>query len=294
MPMSNRNLVLKFSGVALVALLATGCNETGFSVAPVTAQINGPDPLAQTVCDPFGGGGTVTKNNGIESTLTYLPSTAPEITAGLSTLSFEPTAPDVVLSPVRLLLSQLNISTRPFTEGFATKADGTKLVDLNGNLLDEYFSVRGTSNLQLATGDPEGDYEVALLSDDGSTLDLDLDGNGNFQRWINNDGTHGNDFMCAPQVLHMTDTSLVPMKINYYQGPRVRIALMMLWRPKNASAESECGQYRADSYYFNPVGTNPSVPTANYNALLTRGWKPISAANYVLPDSKTNPCAGVK
>ncbi len=282
------------SGFVALAFALQGCNNTGFTVAPLIGQAE--IPGVPTVCDPFGGGGNTSHTNGIESKLTYLPSTSSIITAGnLSTASFDPGAPDVVTSPVRLILSQLAVSTRPFTEGFAAQDSGTKLTDLAGNVLDEYFSVRGSANIQLTTGDTEGDYELALLSDDGSTLDLDVAGNGNYSRWIDNDGTHGNDFICAPQTLHLANGLAVPMRMNYYQGPRVRIALMLLWRLKNASSpEPECGHYRADDYFFVPSGTNPSVATVNYTAVLGRGWKPLAPGNYILPDSKVNPCASLK
>jgi hypothetical protein len=280
-------------GVVL-ASFAQGCNDTAFTAADVSPQSLGADPLGPTVCDPFGGGGVTTKQNGIEASLTYLPADAAAIATGLSTASFEPTAPDVVRSPVRLILSQLNVTTRPFTEGFAIKGTADKLVDLNGDVLDEYFSVRGSANIRLAAGDAAGDYEMALLSDDGSVLDLDPTGSGNYERWIDSDGTHSNGFTCAPKVLHMTPGLEIPMHVNYYQGPRVRIALMLLWRPKAATAEPECGHIQGDSYYFTPVGSDPSVATANFDALLARGWKPLAPANFVLPGSKTNPCASVK
>jgi hypothetical protein len=280
--------------VVLVLTFSQGCNDSGFSVAsplPVTEPI----PGITTVCDPFGGGGTVTKNSGIEAELTYLPSNSPVISAGnLSTASFAPGATDVVQSPVRLILSQLAVSTRPFTEGFSAKDSGEKLTDLDGNILDEYFSVRGTSSIKLGAGDAEGDYEMALLSDDGSILDLDTASTGSYERWINSDGTHGNGFTCASKTLHLTNGLEVPMRLNYYQGPRVRIALMLLWRLKNASAEPECGSFRGDTYFFTPTASDPSVPTANYNAVLSRGWKPLAPGNFALPDSKTNPCAAIK
>lgn len=288
-----------FTYQAITALaftvFAQGCNDSGFQVAPLDTQGQTIAPVPPpTVCDPFGSGGTSTRQNGFDAKLTYILPNSPVIAAGLTTASFETGSTDVVTSPIRLILSQLAISTRPFTEGFAAKDTGAKLTDLNGDILNEYFSVRGAANLKLGPTDMAGDYEIALLSDDGSILDVDQNANGNYTRWVDNDGTHGNTFACAPNVLTMTATSEIPMRMNYYQGPRVRIALMMLWRLKNATAEMECGHLRADDYYFVPVGTNPSSPTANYNALLTRGWKPLSPANYVLPNQTVNPCAAIK
>ena len=149
-----KRLTLSLLSVVIFAVLGHGCNDTGFAVSTISPVLNGPDPLGPTVCDPFGGnGGAGTSQNGIEAKLTYLPVNATAIATGLSTASFDPTAPDVVVSPVRLILSQLNVTTRPFTEGFATKGSGDKLTDLNGDLLDEYFSVRGTANIRLGPSD---------------------------------------------------------------------------------------------------------------------------------------------
>ncbi|MBS1961771.1 MAG: hypothetical protein JST04_06115 [Bdellovibrionales bacterium] len=282
------------TATSLAGMFLAGCNDTGFENAAFIAPVKNDSTGGLTVCDPFGGSGGGSRTNGIEAALTYLPSNSPVITSGLSVASFESGATDVVTSPARLILSQLAVSTRPFTEGFSVKNSSDKLTDLNGDVLDEYFSVRGSANIRLAAGDPEGDYEMALLSDDGSVLDLDVNGNGNYARWIDSDGTHANGFTCAPSVLHLTSASEIPMRIKYYQGPRVRIALMLLWRPKAASAEPECGSFRGDTYFFQPVGADPSVPTANYNALLARGWKPLAPGNFVLPDSKTNPCVTAK
>lgn len=283
-----------FAFLSVVLLGFTGCNpDTGFNLTAYGLSEYGDG--TPTVCDPFGGSSGTSRENGIEAKLTYLPSNATAISSGnLSTLSFEPSAAEVVTSPVRLILGQLNASTRPFTEGFAAKESGEKLQNNDGQMLDEYFSIRAQANLRLAASDVEGDYELALLSDDGSILDLDEAANGNFTRWIENDGIHANKFACAAKTLKLTRGAEIPLRMNYYQGPRVRIALMMVWRLKNASSESECGASRGDDYFFNPVGSDPSVPTANWNAVLSRGWRPLAPANFVLPNSKLNPCVSAR
>ncbi|MBC7384789.1 MAG: hypothetical protein H7301_01340 [Cryobacterium sp.] len=266
--------------------------------APVPAPTSAPMPvpMPSVVCDPFGGSAGGSAENGLEAKLTYLPSNAEAISRGLSTTSFAIGAPDVVVSPSKLILSQLNVSTRPFTEGFADSASGTKLKNLDGEDLIEYFSVQAESRVRLAGKDKEGDYEFALMADDGAILDLDPSMTGkSFERWVDNDGTHGNTLGCSTKRLHIAAGEEIPIRMNYYQGPRVRIALMMLWREKKASearAEEECGMGRGDTYYFESGKKSASEPTSNYHALLGRGWKVLSPENFVLPNAKTvNPCA---
>jgi hypothetical protein len=276
--------------MAVMAALAQGCNNVDLNSAETLRLLAGGD--GPVVCDPFGNGGAGA-TNGLEAKLTYLPSDSPVIAQGLSTASFGEGAQDVQVSPATLVLSQLNVGTRPFTEGFQVENTGAKLQTNSGEDLIEYFSVRARANLKLAPGESEGDYELALLSDDGSLLDLDPNGGSNYQPWITtNDGTHANKLGCSNSVLPMRQGREYPIRMHYYQGPRVRIALVMLWRLKNAStaAEPECDITRGDSYYFTPTATSASSPTANYDALLARGWKPIAPSNFILPDNKGNPC----
>jgi hypothetical protein len=282
--------------MGLMAFMAQGCNDTDFAANTFSQGNTDVHPSGEppTVCDPFGGGGGTNASNGIQAQLTYLANDSTRVAqGGLSTVSFDPNASEVQLSPAKIILSQLKVATRPFTDGFTVKDSGEKLQNMNGEALIEYFSVRANSNLRLTTADAEGKYELALLSDDGSILDLDPSGEGkSFERWIDNDGTHPNTLGCAPKALTMKRGSEYPIKMNYYQGPRVRIALMLLWRKQSAStvAEPECGVLRSDPYYFTPGTNNSSVPTAKYNELLARGWKPVAPANFVLPEGQTNPC----
>lgn len=238
------------------------------------------------VCDPFGQGSTnASRKTGIEAKLSYLPNDTSVI--GLKVEHFLPGAPNVSVSPSRIILSQLNIPSRPFSEGFTDGNSGKKLSNENGDALVEFFSLQAEASLRLSTAEPEGEYEIAVISDDGTTLDLDTNGEGkSFTRWIDNDGTHGNQMGCASQVVKLNRTSELPMKLNYYQGPREQIALMVMWRLKNASSiEPECGVLRSDTYFF-----NSGEPTSNYSALQARGWKVLTNENFVLPNSISNPC----
>jgi hypothetical protein len=85
----------------------------------------------------------------------------------------------------------------------------------------------------------------------------------------------------------------VPIHVEYFQGPMVRIALSMFWRPQTDMSTQEpfCGVEEADSFYFTDSGNGaPPTPTSNYEALLSRGWQLIPATNYLLPTGVTNTC----
>lgn len=238
------------------------------------------------VCDPFGQGSTnASRKTGIEAKLTYLSTDTPPV--GLKVEHFFPGAPNVTVSTSRIILSQLNIPSRPFSEGFVDGNSGKKLLNEAGEPLVEFFSLQAEASLRLSTSEAEGEYEIAIISDDGSTMDLDTSGEGkSFTRWIDNDGGHSNQMGCAVQSVKMNRISELPMKLNYYQGTREQIALMVLWRLKNASSvEPECGGIRHDFYYF-----SGGEPTSNYSALQARGWKVLTNENYVLPNSISNPC----
>jgi hypothetical protein len=277
--LAHGNYKLVFKAIGCV-----GGSEMPFAVEPPSV-----------VCDPFGNGGEGGKKNGLEARLTYLPADnySSSISGDLRLSDFHPDAPRVTLDPARLVLSQLNVPTRSFTEGFSDEASGTTLANLDGEKLIEFFSIRAQSSLVLDDSDPEGDYELAILSDDGSILELDPSGEGKtYSQWINNDGTHPNKLGCASQTIAMKRGKEIPIKMNYFQGPRERITLMMLWRMKNSSQqkESECGHERDDSYYFKPSASSASAPTSKYQGLLNRGWKVLKTKNYVLPGDNENPC----
>lgn len=184
-------------------------------------------------------------------------------------------------------LNNLSQPTVYFTDGFTTTG-GQKLLDQNGNVLIEYFALDMKSQLTLSDSDPEGNYELAILSDDGSIVNVDQ-GNGQ-KLTINNDGEHPTRMGCATQVLSMKHGQTYPIEIQYYQGPRYEIALTMMWRHVSGNsvpAESLCGA--TGNYEFWDPSQTPSAPTANYQQLLMDGWKVIGEQNFLL-QAGTNPC----
>jgi hypothetical protein len=92
------------------------------------------------------------------------------------------------------------------------------------------------------------------------------------------------------------------MKLDYFQGPRYNIALMLLWREipscgangRDTGADlydEACDQAGNDTFFI--WENNPVTPTNLWLGMLSRGWKVLSPENYVLPSAPgvtTNPC----
>ncbi len=153
----------------------------------------------------------------------------------------------------------------------------------------EWFAVDMKTRLGLGPTDVAGDYQLALITDDGSMLTI---GEGATEKvLINNDGTHSTKMKCATEPVRFDSNTRLPARIEYFQGPRTHIALNLMWRPWPASGQVNdpaCDQSGND--YFWDSTQNPSVPSANYNALVARGWQPMSANNFYLEPGAVNPC----
>ncbi len=270
---------------AILVLDYSNCNKVNFN----TSEKNG--IFGNPICDPFGGGsGPTTSSNGILGSLNYIPNNSPRVPSDSLTLAdFNSGKPDVVEVANTVVLSQFNVRTHDFNFGFTDTGNST-VKDINGNVLVEFFALFTHGLLMLNNNDTDGDYQFGLLADDGSELFI---GDRN-DKMIENDGVHSNTFACSPSAspVSLRKGEPIPFKLNYFQGPRVRISLMLLWR-KNSDIginEPECGVKREDSYYFTHNSSGEPVATAKFNALLNRGWKVIPAANFYLPGNNQNPC----
>jgi hypothetical protein len=159
----------------------------------------------------------------------------------------------------------------------------------------EWFGIRYNSLLRLTANQPAGEYQLAILSDDGAIVSASVDGSGNLTTVINNDGAHATEMGCAAQTITMSANSQIPIQIDYFQGPRYYITNMLMWRYIPADADPSilndplCGLTGEDSFY--DATQNPSVPNQNFAALLSRGWEVVPAENFLLPNQNPlNPC----
>jgi hypothetical protein len=274
----------------VAALLLQGCFTNNQGSATLTA--NNPEegplatfdtnlyPLNKVVCDPFDPGNPG-PNDGMIATLHYRG-------AGQNRwYSVNDYIEQGQKSQQKLFFSKLDIPTRIFSLGFPSET-GTSIQDDSQNTLNEFFALSVSSVLKLAPGDAEGEYELALLSDDGAVMQV-RDQDGVYQTVVNNDGDHPTRLGCGQRIQMTRDTELV-VKLNYYQGPRFHISLIPLWRKVDASTAQEprCGHTGNNLFFdFN----NNSRPQPAYNELLARGWKPISADNWNMPGyALFNPC----
>jgi hypothetical protein len=217
----------------------------------------------------------------------------------------------------------VDVVPQEFLLGFPT-ADGGIVKDNDGNILTSYFSIDFESQIQLASGQTAGWYQFATLSDDGSILNLDLQGNGTLTPIVNNDYWHGAIMQCASQAVYMTPGQAINMNLEYFQGAPVSIAMMVLWRQvpsenppydpfcsatsisvdQNGVAELnsistctgiECANQGGPNYFTEAA--NGSTQNSLFNDLLASGgtgaeaWSLLTSENYLLPaTSGPNPC----
>lgn len=245
------------------------------------------DPT-KLICNPFsapGNGYPDNRSQGLVGELFYLQPGQPRYA---STLDYFTHGTRI---DATMFLNQVNVPTRPFDRGFVT-AEGMPIQTDAGDTLYEWFALKMETQLKLAAGDLPGNYQFALLSDDGSFMNIQ-DGSGNWVTHINNDGLHSTRLGCATQPIAMTSSTRLATELLYHQGPRYHIAVMLMWRPwpTNPTEVNDplCGR-QGNSLYFDST-VNPPAATSSYNALLSRGWKPVSPENYELPQRlSANPC----
>lgn len=135
-----------------------------------------------------------------------------------------------IVSDTYILMPQVAVPQISFTEGF--KISETQVLrDASGKKLIEAFALDLIGDLKLSSSLSPGTYEIALISDDGSLLDIDLQNDGNYTRIIANDGYHSAHMKCSSMFIELNRDSKYPIRMRYYQGPRTAIALTMMMRP---------------------------------------------------------------
>lgn len=234
-------------------------------------------PDVNVICDPFGS--STLNKPGIMASLVYYdgPDPKQEI-KGLADIFGKGTR----LADTVILFSAINVPTRSFEQGFDI-GGGEKLKAKNGQRLIEWFGLDYSSNLSLMPSEEDGLYQMATISDDGSVLYLDS-GSG-LQAVVNNDGYASTRMVCG-SVISIKKGDLVPMRMQYFQGPANEIAVNLLWRKVSSATaglqDSYCG---TQGGFFSSSGT-----TAKMNQLKANGWKILSPGNFVLRETIPNSC----
>lgn len=243
-------------------------------------------PANKIVCDPLNGGQTtqVSYEKGIKAELFYRNSSQPRMYKSTDYIQF------IQKSEQNIFLSDMNVPTRIFTEGFSTQTGNTLKNDL-GEKLIEYFGLKMSTNIVLSANDEAGDYEFALLSDDGTTMSL-KSGSADVpdELLINNDGDHPTKMGCSTRTVRMRRNVMLPTEVTFYQGPRYHIANVLIWRKAQAAQLDPLCNQLGNNLYFNP--DKNSEPQKAFTDLQSRGWKVLSPDNFMMSQTKTdfNPC----
>jgi hypothetical protein len=241
---------------------------------------------AKLVCDPLAPptGPSETYEYGIKASLYYLEAGMPRLYKATDYVQFGRKADSDVF------LRDMNVPTRMFTEGFSTPTGQTLAKD-NGEKLIEYFGLKMNSSLMLNEADEEGEYELAMLADDGSNLTIKANDDVAVDKLlISNDGDHPTRMGCATQTVHFSKNVMVPIEVSYYQGPMYHISNVLIWRKSNtAGSDPLCGQ-TGNNLFFNP--NDNSKPLQAFKDLQARGWKIVKPNNFILSktNSDYNPC----
>jgi hypothetical protein len=192
----------------------------------------------------------------------------------------------------QLYFNQLYVPTKRFSEGFQTTS-GDYLKGKNGEILVEYFSLQFKTILKLPSELESGYYELATLADDGSRVIINPNTE-NSQTVVEFNGYTSTRFTCAKNLIYIDHDSEIPMIIDYFQGPRTEIAIILMWRKienHNNGLDFEkdrlCGVSNQFTY-FDPRNNSRQGPL--YTELLNRSWAPVPANAFFLPEEKTNPC----
>ncbi len=296
MILNTKSPLLKLS---MTALFLTGCGirtsepkaevihqenlSSGFSSLAVNVNQY---PSNKIICDPLSGGNTTQTNyeKGIVASLYYLTTGMPIMKKSTDYAQF------AHKSDQNIFLSDMNVPTRMFTEGFATST-GTFLKNDQEQKLIEYFGLKMNTNLVLSAADTAGNYELALLSDDGTTLKL-KSGTDEIadEVLIDNDGDHPTKMGCSSRVVRMRHNVMLPIEVTYYQGPRYHISNVLIWRKATtAGQDSLCNQLGNDKF-FNP--NKNSEPQQAFRDLEARGWKVLTPDNFMVSrtTNQYNPC----
>lgn len=202
-----------------------------------------------------------------------------------------------------IYMSKLNVPTRKFEKGFP-REDGTMVMNSMGQVLMENFGIEFSGSLSLLPEDGDGYYEIGVISDDGSVLDVEADGK--MVSIISGDHTTPSKFFCSNNLVRMEAGKPVPMRLRYFQGPRYHIALIMMWRKvqslegssesliknqvKQPIKETRCG-IAGNKFFFDPDSN--SQPQMEYLDLFDPKkreipWKIIQHRNFKLPVGYSN------
>ncbi len=252
----------------------------------ITEKVNFQVTAKVVICDPFVVGGDKTCNGGLVGEIYYLNDAHQASFKALQNKSVEYLYTNGIQVNALLALKQLFVTTRAFTAGFPSNANGGLIQDDTGAPLIEYFAFRLETVLKLdATLDQPGWYQFATISDDGSMLLSRTTGTTGYNSTlVSNDGDHSTGMACSTNAIYVDDATRLPLLVKYYQGPRTQIALTMMWRrvpAMNSGPDELCGT--SGNHVFYGADDNDLGPNSAHGKLLARGWRVIAPSNLIAP-----------
>ncbi len=276
-PFNNRNKILTFVLTLSFApvLFFQNCSQNKFSQslkAPedLTGQCVGTEcskcPTDQilvsgvcsaVICDAFStkdGANKCSVKNGLVGSLHYFNLTykADGSVANPPSFSYEVDRylKEATKSSRVMFLSALNIATVGFDKGFFY--DGKVLTNDQGNKITEHFALDLYSSLKARSAEEAGQYQLVLLSDDGSVLDIAQDQffdaakhptAYSYSKFVDNDGGHQPRVACGTKALSVRSDQAVPIRLKYFQGPRFHISISLFWKKINSGQPLKSGDY---------------------------------------------------
>lgn len=240
-------------------------------------------PLTKLVCDPFEEEPTPSPKHGIKANLWFRGLNQPRYYKVMDYVN------KTVKSEQNLFFNSINVPTRLFSSGFPLETGGTIKNDSGAQLI-EYFAMKYESQIALSDADEEGTYELAMLSDDGTILNIkEPNPNGvlpaAWETHINNDGDTPTKMKCASRLIDMKKGKKIPIELFYYQGPRYHISNMLVWRKASVTGSEVLCNHSGNKLFFDP--DQNSKPLA-WHDLQLRGWKALNTENYLLPDDQNS------
>ncbi len=224
--MRKKHLFTIVLSLFLLAVVFQNCgSKVGFAMDnSKLVSLGGED----VICDPFSAGSTCTSGSGLKGSSYYLSSD--------DTTSPRGKVDDIIQYglkvPWQVVFSKFDVDAREWTEGFPSN-DGL-MKNADGQPLVEWFAFHLEGSISIKPGD-ETEYEFATFSDDGSIVWV------NGVEVVSHDGQHSPSWKCGGQKVTLSAGQSHSMRLKYFQGPRNRIALRLLWRPWSDSAKP-CGE----------------------------------------------------
>lgn len=162
--------------------------------------------------------------------------------------------------PEAIYFSNFNVPVRSFSEGFIMGSEPLK--DRQGDRLIEWFGIQVKGYTVLPPAKTAGAYHIATLSDDGVRVLIDG------RSIVNNPRTHAVTLDCANEVVEFQPGDEKTFELQYFQGPRHHIALMVFIKKVNNPGSFSTGNCAS--------GNRPED-------LIAAGYEVMSSAWFTLP-----------